>query len=186
MRGFDSAYCYGPYEGVLRELVHVFKYGRVRTLAAPLGARLLEALPAEEAFDLIVPVPLHWRRRWQRGFNQSELLGKEISRHIGIPLANVLRRGRATATQAGLSNTARRSNVRTAFQGRRFAESLVRGKRVLLIDDVMTTGSTAAACAVALKKAGAAHVTLLTAARVDRRFEVEPVAVQSGRREETN
>jgi ComF family protein len=186
LRGFDAAYCYGAYEGVLRDLVHLFKYSGVRTLAGTLGKLLNDALPGDEMFDLIVPVPLHWRKRWQRGFNQSELLGIEISRRTGVPLANVLRRARATSVQAGLSNTARRRNVRAAFQCRSEADgSRVRGKRVLLIDDVMTTGSTAAACAVALRRAGAAHITLLTAARVDRRFEA-PVDAHSSVRGETN
>jgi predicted amidophosphoribosyltransferase len=81
-----------------------------------------------------------------------------------------LRRTRSTQTQAGLSNTERRKNVAAAFQCRRSGETLA-GRRVLLIDDVMTTGSTAAACARVLKQAGAARVVLLTVARVDRRFE---------------
>ncbi len=111
------------------------------------------ALPLDERFDAIAPVPLHWRRQWQRGFNQSELLAKTLSQRSAIPLIKALRRVRSTATQAGLSNTARRRNVATAFDCRR--PDAVAGKRILLIDDVMTTGSTAAACAAALKRAGA-------------------------------
>jgi predicted amidophosphoribosyltransferase len=87
LRGFDAAYCYGAYEGTLRALIHLYKYGKVRTLDRPLGQLLLSALPRDEAFDLIAPVPLHWRRRWQRGFNQSELLARVISRHSGLPVA---------------------------------------------------------------------------------------------------
>lgn len=169
LRGFDAAYCFGAYEGALREVIHLFKYARIRSLAAPLGALLSYALPRDERFDAIVPIPLHWRRRWHRGFNQAELLGRNLARRTGIPVLRALRRVHATQTQAGLSNTGRRKNVAQAFRARPGAA--LEGKRILLIDDVMTTGSTAAACAIALKRAGAARVTLLTLARVDRRMD---------------
>jgi len=172
LRGFDAAYCYGAYDGVLRQLIHIYKYGGVKTLARPLGDLLARALPRHERFDGIVPVPLHWRRRWSRGFNQSALLARELARRSGIPMVPALRRMRFTAAQAGLSNTSRRKNVAAAFGLRRtggFAGKLA-GRRFLLIDDVLTTGATAAACANALKRAGAARVALLTIARVDRRM----------------
>ncbi|MGD0776547.1 MAG: ComF family protein [Candidatus Solibacter sp.] len=166
LRGFDAAYSFGAYEGVLRQLIHLYKYGKVRTLARPLGGLLAQALPRDESFDAAVPVPLHWRRRLERGFNQSELLAREISRRTGIPVVRALGRVRPTPTQAGLSNSGRRQNVARAFRSRS-----VQGKRILLIDDVMTTGATAGACASALKQAGARRVALLTVARVDRRME---------------
>jgi ComF family protein len=169
--GFDAAYSFGFYEDELSELIHLFKYGRVQTLAKPLGRLLAVALPREQEFDLIVPMPLHWRKRWQRGFNQSALLASEIARRSNIPVKNFLRRIRPTATQAGLTNAKRRLNVSGAFRARKGAA--LSGKRVLLIDDVMTTGATAAACARALKIAGAKRVTLLTVARVDRRYRVD-------------
>ena len=165
-RGFDEAFCYGAYEGTLRELIHLLKYNGMRPLAGPLGDLLAQALPRDRQFDMITPVPLHWRRRWQRGFNQSELLGKIVARRRGIPLAKVLRRSFATRAQAGLSGALRRQNVAAAFRARR----RVAGQRILLIDDVMTTGATAGACAVALKKAGAKSVALLALARVERRL----------------
>jgi ComF family protein len=167
LRGFDAAYCYGAYGGELRDVIHLFKYDRIKPLARPLGDLLLEALPLDESFDAVAPVPLHWRRRWQRGFNQSEMLGRIVARRRGIPLRDVLRRVRATDAQAGLSHTARRKYVAAAF-GVRAGERLD-GQRWLLVDDVMTTGSTVAACARALKKAGAARVAVLTVARADRR-----------------
>jgi ComF family protein len=172
LRGFDAAYCFGAYEGTLRELIHLYKYGRIRTLMSPLGDLLVAAMPRDERFDAVTPVPLHWRRQWHRGFNQSELLAREIARRSGIPAVNILKRVRATAAQAGLSNTGRRSNVTKAFECRRGARWIrrVAGKRILLIDDVLTTGSTAASCAMALKRAGADRVALLTIARVDRRM----------------
>ncbi len=162
------AYCYGSYDGALRELIHLFKYGRMKPLAKPLGGYLASALPRDQQFDLVVPMPLHWRRRWQRGFNQSELLARLIARRCGIPLVNAVRRTRATQAQAGLSNARRRENVAGAFRVRK--PQKVQGRRILLIDDVMTTGATASACAVALKRAGAGTVTLLALARVDRRL----------------
>jgi ComF family protein len=165
-RGFDEAFCYGSYQGTLRKLIHLFKYSGMRRLARPLGALLADALPRDRQFDLVTPVPLHWRRRWQRGFNQSELLGKAIARARRIPAKNVLRRASATRAQAGLSNAQRRENVVGAFRAR----GRVNGLRILLIDDVMTTGATAGACARALKKAGAKSVAVLALARVDRRF----------------
>lgn len=167
LRSFDSAYSYGAYEGVLRELIHLFKYARIRPLAGPLGERLAAAIPRDQTFDAIVPVPLHWRRRWQRGFNQSALLARAIARRYGVPVRDALRRKRATATQAGLTNSRRRLNVAGAFVVG--SKRDVAGCRILLVDDVMTTGATASACAAALKRAGARHVALLTLARVDRR-----------------
>jgi ComF family protein len=130
---------------------------------------LSSALPRDERFDALTPVPLHWRRQWQRGFNQSEVLARALSRRTGIPIIAALRRVRSTAAQAGLSNSGRRRNVTAAFASRASAGGMLAGKRILLIDDVMTTGSTATACALALKRAGAARVALLTVARVDRR-----------------
>ena len=168
LNGFDAAYTFGSFEAELRELIHVFKYGRVETLAGPLGRFLALALPRDEQFDVVVPMPLHWMRRWKRGFNQSELLAAEIARRAGVPLRQLVRRARATAPQAGLTNAKRRANVSGAFLVRR--PERVSGLRVLLVDDVMTTGATASSCARELKRAGAARVALLTVARVDRRM----------------
>ncbi|MEQ1946806.1 MAG: phosphoribosyltransferase family protein [Bryobacteraceae bacterium] len=197
---YDAVYSYGSYEGTLRKLIHVFKFQKVHTLAHPLSRLLADALPREQRFDVVVPMPLHWRRRWQRGFNQSELLAQEIARRWNIPVVKAIRRVKASPPQAGLTNAKRRANVAGAFSNasrwsgvirffirragdrmsntmRRRLRGLVKphrldGKRVLLMDDVLTTGATAAACARALKRAGAAHVTLLTVARTDRRFAV--------------
>jgi len=180
LRGFDAAYCFGAYEGTLRELIHLYKYGRIETLSRPLGDLLAAAIPLDERFDAVTPVPLHWRKQWQRGFNQSELLARAIARRRGIAVVSALWRARSTQVQAGLSNSERRKNVAAAFRCRRAGQTLT-GQRVLLIDDVMTTGSTAAACARALKQAGAARVVLATVARVDRRLErgaAEPVSIR--------
>jgi len=162
------AYCFGAYEGALRDLIHLFKYDRMKPLGKTLAGYLASALPRDQQFDLVVPMPLHWRRRWQRGFNQSELLARPTARRCGIPMVNAVRRTRSTAAQAGLSNARRRENVAGAFRVKK--PQKVEGRRILLIDDVMTTGATASACAVALKRAGAGSVTLLALARVDRRL----------------
>lgn len=167
LSGFDSAYAYGSYEGPLRKLIQLLKYGRIPTLAAPLGRLMAAGLPRERSFDVIVPMPMHWRRRWSRGFNQADLLARVLSRRIGVRVCGAVRRVKATPPQAGLTAAKRRANMSAAFAVR-LPES-VRGKRVLLIDDVFTTGATAGACARALKRAGAAHVAVLTVARADRR-----------------
>jgi ComF family protein len=179
LQGFDAVYSYGSYEGTLRALVHLFKYSGVRPLARPLGRFLVQALPREAGFDVIVPMPLHWFKQWQRGFNQSDLLAREIGKKWHVPVRSVIRRRKATRPQAGLTNAKRRANMQGAFQiprGRSLA-----GMRVLLVDDVVTTGATASACARVLKRAGAAHVALLALARTDRRAAVELSFTAGGR-----
>ena len=138
---------------------------------------MASAIPRDQSFDLIVPVPLHWRRRLSRGFNQSELLARAVARRYGLRPDNALRRKRSTSVQAGLSHAGRRLNVAGAFVARRTAD--LEGRRVLLVDDVMTTGATLGSCAAALKRAGARYVAVLTLARVDRRIRVEPHASAS-------
>lgn len=167
LSGFDAVYSYGDYDGALRKLIHLFKYGGVRPLAAHFGKLLALALPRQERFDLVVPMPLHWRRRWQRGYNQSALLAREIARRSNAPVRGVVRRRRYTPPQAGLTNAKRRDNVAGAFAMKRGAR--LDGMSVLLVDDVLTTGASAATCARVLKRAGARRVTVLTLARTDRR-----------------
>ena len=173
LQGFDAVYSYaGSYvEGTLRKLIHIYKYNGVEPLAAPFGKLLAQVLPREQTFDVIVPMPLHWRKRWQRGFNQAELLAKEISRRWNVPVEKAVRRRRGSVAQAGLSNAQRRKNVAHVFKAAKGKP--LDGKRVLLVDDVFTTGATASSCARVLKRAGAAHVTLLALARTDRRIATE-------------
>jgi ComF family protein len=151
----------------LRQLIHEFKYSGVSPLAGKLGPLLSRALPRERKFDVIVPLPLHWSKRLERGFNQSELLATVLSRRTGIPVVQGLRRRRKTAPQAGLTRAQRRSNVAGAFEAR--DRERINGRHVLLIDDVLTTGATASVCAAVLKRAGAKRVSVLTLARADRR-----------------
>ncbi len=166
LANFDAAYSFGSYDGPLQQLIHLFKYAKVESLARPLSALLLRALPLEANFDLVLALPMHWRKRWQRGFNQAELLAAPLARRYGLPLATNLRRTRYTQSQAGLTETARRDNLRGSFRIHRPEQ--VAGKRILLVDDVFTTGATLRAAAAVLKSAGAAHVSALTLARVDR------------------
>lgn len=108
---------------------------------------------------------MYWTKQWQRGFNQAELLARRVARRYGLRLSRNLRRTRATESQAGLTLAERQTNLRDSFAVRRPEQ--LRGKRVLLVDDVFTTGATLRASTACLKKAGAAHVVALTVARVD-------------------
>lgn len=165
---FDAAYAFGSYDGALRKLVQLFKYGKVETLAGPLSRLLIKSLPFGENFDVIVPMPLHWRKRWERGFNQAELLALPVARRYGLKLSRNLRRVRYTRAQAGLNEQERQKNLKNSFRVDRPAQ--MAGKRVLLIDDVLTTGATLRAAAAALRSSGASRVTALTLARVDHRM----------------
>lgn len=175
LSGFDAAFAFGSYDGALRQLIQLFKYGKVTTLSRTLAAMLADALPRERVYDFIVPMPMHWRRRWSRGFNQADLLARRLSRRLNVPVRRAVRRRKATPPQAGLTAAKRRANMSGAFAVIR--PDALRDKRVLVIDDVFTTGATAGACARVLKRAGAAHVTILTVARADRRI---PDLVVSG------
>ena len=177
LAGFDAAYTFGFYEGPLRQLIQVFKYSGVRTLARPLAEMLSRALPRDARYDVIVPMPMHWLRRAARGFNQADLLACELSRKTAVPVHRAVRRVKRTPPQAGLTSAKRRANVSAAFKVSNRAA--VEGRRVLLIDDVLTTGATAGVCAGVLKRAGAASVTVLTVARADRRLFVEPHAADA-------
>lgn len=160
--GFVSrARAIGPYEGSLREIVHALKYDGRRRVAPRLG-RLLATAGDDilRGADVVVPVPLHRSRRRARGFNQAA----ELAHHLGVPVAHLLRRVRATPSQTDLPAARRHANVRGAFALARGAS--VSGATVVLVDDVSTTGATLEACARVLRQAGAKDVRALTAARV--------------------
>lgn len=157
------------YRDAVREALHAFKFGRKTALARPLADLLEEAgqdMLTGQAVDCLVPVPLHPAREAERGFNQALLLARRLSRRWGLPVAeNMLRRVRATRGQTELSAAERRQNVRGAFVLRR--ADLLAGAHVLLIDDILTTGATAAECSRVLLEAGGARtVGVLTVARV--------------------
>jgi ComF family protein len=164
---FAAGASLGPYEGSLRVLLHQLKYAGRRRAAVRLARLLLEDEPVRlllETSDVLVPVPLHPRRLRERGFNQSALIARALAQRSGRPCcAEALVRRRDTTPQAGLRAAERRRNVRDAFAVRR--RGAIAGRVVTLVDDVLTTGATAQACARALIEAGAAEVRLLTAAR---------------------
>lgn len=152
------------YSDVSRGLAIRFKYGRKVAIARTM-ARYMAPLIQAEGDIVLMPVPLHRTRLWQRGFNQSALVAREIGRRLRLrsdPLA--LRRLKRTPPLKGMSRLQRRKTVAGAFSVRN--KAAVIGKTVILIDDVLTTGSTAEACARTLKRAGAARVELVTWARV--------------------
>lgn len=161
---FDRLRAVALHEGVARSLVHGLKY-RDRTDLAPMMAAWM--LRAGEAYlsgcDGIIPVPLHWTRLSLRRFNQAAELARHLARLSGRPLlVEALQRARRTRRQVGLTARAREDNVRAAFRVVKGSEDQVFGKRLVLIDDVYTTGATVSAAARVLKRAGASEVTVLT------------------------
>jgi ComF family protein len=158
----------GAYEGALRAIVHGLKYQARRGLARRLGELMRErGADVLAGADLAVPVPLHWRRRLGRGFNQAE----DLARALGLPVCLALARRRATRPQFGLRHGARARNVRGAFRPRGIgwrrqpATGRLRGACVVLVDDLATTGATLRECAAVLRDLGAREVRALTAAR---------------------
>jgi ComF family protein len=164
-RPWDWAVSAFAFAGTVRELVHRFKYQGHAYLARLLGQALTDAWQrhGQAAPEAVVPVPLHWLKEWLRGYNQAALLGAALARATGTPLVHALRRRRWTRQQARLGLDERRRNVRTVFAVR--DTPAVRGRRVLLVDDVMTTGATLGEAGSALRRAGAAWIGVVTVAR---------------------
>jgi competence protein ComFC len=164
---FDAAVAAYRSRGIVRQIVLDFKYGRQIHLRHLVARWLIAALDDERlrnaTFDLIVPVPLHPARERERGFNQSALLAELLSMRTALETKSVLERIRYTTTQTAYDRAERMQNLHGAFRLRKTAD--VRGLRVLLVDDVLTTGSTLSECARVLKKAGALSVYAATAAR---------------------
>jgi ComF family protein len=157
---FDNAVRLGQYEGTLREAILRMKHAGGMDFAEVIGqlwARHAEAKLRELRPTVVVPVPLHWTRRWRRGFNQSEILAHAFSQKLGLPFRpSWLRRTRRTAPQTRQTPAQRRSNVHNAFAVRRGLD--LRGHTVLLVDDVLTTGATVHEAARALRRAHAERI----------------------------
>lgn len=173
---FQRAVAYGAYDGVLRDLVHLLKYQRVKPVA-PLLARLLNESLGDIRFPeslLVVPIPLYKRKLRERGFNQAEEIARAFIRRrtdarIQLETSSLVRT-RETASQTGLTRHQRRANVRGAFAV--VKPERVLDKSLLIVDDVMTTGTTASECARVLLRAGARQVFVATVARATREVEM--------------
>jgi ComF family protein len=174
---FEIAVAHGLYTGTMRSMLHLLKYDGIEPIATRLGALLaakVAAIKGLPAGMLVIPVPLYEGKKRERGFNQSELLAWAVCAAMrklcpeweGGLAPRVLIRQRATASQAGLTLHVRRRNLRGVFSVQE--PERLRGRDVLLIDDIYTTGATARACSAALKKAGAASVWVATVARAQR------------------
>ncbi len=166
--GFDGVIALGPYAGPIRHLCLRLKAERNAWLAPWLAAVLAEA--RAEALRVpgdswVVPIPLHWRRRWRRGYNQSEALALGLSKRLALRLAFPLRRVRATPPLARSGRSERAKAMRDAFRAK--DSSSLHGRVVLLVDDILTTGATCGAAARALKRAGAARVIAVVVGRAE-------------------
>ncbi len=164
---FERGFFVSGYTGPLKELIIHYKYHKHEFLAKPLADLLVNQLLNEgiiSEIDVIVPVPLHWRKKLRRGFNQSELFAKRISKKLQVPISvDNLSYCKNTLSQTRLSRTERAENVFGAFEVRK--PELFSQKQILLIDDVLTTGTTASECARTLEKAGAEKVFFIALAR---------------------
>ena len=177
---FERAVAYGSYEGELRDLIHLLKFQQVRPAAKILGRMLAETIAGlEQVMPVgkiaVVPVPLYAGKRAQRGFNQAEMITRAALKRISRPerfdlCTGVLLRRRETGSQIGLTRHQRRENLRGAFAVSDATQ--IQKRDVLLIDDVLTTGTTASECARVLLRAGAARVWVATAARTLKIFDV--------------
>lgn len=160
---YHRAFSYGLYVGALREAIHLIKFKGLKRLAGPVSALMTHmALPE---VDFVVPVPLSHETLKERGFNQSLLIGKTVAGHINVPIRDdVLRKTRHTLMQSSLGMLERRENVKGAYA----VEGALEGARVLLVDDVVTTGATVSECTKVLMKAGAGRVYVASPARTSR------------------
>jgi ComF family protein len=165
---YDRARAAVRYDDVARALVLSFKYGDRLDLAPMMGRWMARAgRELLDGADALLPVPLHWRRLWARRFNQAAALAGAISKNSGVAVMHGgIKRVRATPQQVGLSKTERADNVQGAFQVPAEMKAQVAGKRLVLVDDVLTSGATADTCARVLLRAGATHVDVLVFARV--------------------
>lgn len=163
-RPWRRAWALGDFTGINRKMLLALKYRGEAHFAGTLGRLASEMIERENLkYDCIVPVPLHWIRRFFRTYNQAELLARETGKRLGIPVVDALRRVKYTGKQAARNRAERLKNLKNAFAGRPGVD--LAGKRVLLLDDVMTTGATLAAAARALEGRDIASLEVLTFGR---------------------
>ena len=162
---WDLAVSTAPFGGDIRDQIHRFKYQGATALTRPLARRMREAWEkfGDGMPDAVVPVPLHWWRELCRGYNQAELLAREIAAPWQVPVRPLLCRNRWTRQQARLHFNARQKNMKGVFLPRKIKQTV--SGHLLLVDDVMTTGATLAAAAETLRQAGAERISILTLAR---------------------
>ncbi|HVG07316.1 MAG TPA: ComF family protein [Thermoanaerobaculia bacterium] len=161
---FDRLLALWNYRPPLDAVIQGLKFRRLDYLGRHLALALADGLGEElDGIDGVVPVPLHWHRRLARGYNQAERIATPLAARLGLPLIPALRRTRRTPPQTSLGKAARLANLRQAFRVPR--PGRVRGLRLLLVDDVATTGATLDMAAAALRRAGASGITAVVAAR---------------------
>jgi ComF family protein len=169
--GFDAALACAPYEGAIKDLCLQLKHERNAWLAPWLGDLLVEgrreAISRLPADAWVVPIPLHWWRHWRRGYNQAEVLARSLAKGLGLPIHRPLRRAKATPRLAQKAITERSELMHKAFRAR--SSPQLKGRTVLLVDDILTTGATCGEAAKELKRAGAARVVALVIARAERK-----------------
>lgn len=166
--GFDAALALGPYQGPIRAACLGMKQRQGAWMAPWLADLVIERHVGrlrEDERTRVVPIPLHWRRHWSRGHNQAEALARRIANRLGLSLVHALRRIVPTPALANVGRQRRAEWMRNAFRGR--LERSIRGRPVLLVDDILTTGATCGAAARALKAAGATRVTAVVVARAE-------------------
>lgn len=162
---FALARSVGPYGGLVKEAVYQYKYRALRSLAEPLGLMMAGLFVRERSFtdaDALIPVPLNREKIISRGFNQAELLALKMGRVLNLPVVNCLDRVRSTPSQSKLTREQREINLQGVFQ----LNADIKYKKVILIDDILTTGATADECSVSLMAGGVASVGVLTFASV--------------------
>ena len=169
-RPYDRMYSLFDFDDTLKAIVHEFKYNGFKRLAFTIGNTYASRIPSSffEGLDLVTTVPLHFFRRIKRGYNQADFFARGIITGAGLSLpfaGNILTRKRPTKTQTNLSRRNRLKNVRGAFAAAAGKKKLIQGKSILLVDDVVTTGSTTGQCAAVLREAGARSVRVLSLAR---------------------
>lgn len=163
---FEKIYSIFDYDEHVQLIVKNIKYHGKKKLASALASYSPHITELKNSFDSIIPVPLHWTRFQKRGYNQAEWFAKGIAEHTGLTLlSNVLVRTRTTGTQTSLDRTERRNNMKKAFKVLDSIKETVTEKRMLLTDDVVTTGATTASCAEALLNAGCKSVSVVSIAR---------------------